>query len=172
MPDSSFGFNFPALEGFQANNHYYVCMCPLKFVPKLFSNADNSDLSPNLRSQRVVNQRRIPAITRYILENPESYIFSALTASVDGDIKFVKPNNQEEKSDFGTLWISADSKVLINDGQHRKKAIEEALQENSDLENESIALVIFIDKGRQFYVWNNDSILSSTHRQPIEFPNG
>ena len=71
---------------------------------------DNNDLSPNLRSQRVVNQRRIPAITRYILENPESYIFSALTASVDGDIKFVKPNNQEEKSDFGTLWISADSK--------------------------------------------------------------
>ena len=41
----------------------------------------------------------------------------------------------KEKSDFGTLWISADSKVLINDGQHRKKAIEEALQENSDLEN-------------------------------------
>ena len=29
---------------------------------------------------------------------------------------------------------TAEAKVLINDGQHRKKAIEEALNENSDLQ--------------------------------------
>ncbi len=141
--DTSFGFNFPAIRGIQANNEYFVCMCPLKFVPKLFANTDE-DLKPNLRSQRVLNQKRIPSITRYILDNPNSYIFSAITASVDGDVKFV---SAEKKSNFGNLWISADANVLINDGQHRKKAIEAALEENSDLQNETISVVVFIDKG-------------------------
>ena len=117
--------------------------CVLKFIPKLFTNTDE-DLKPNLRSQRVLNQKRIPSITRYILDNPNSYIFSAITASVDGDVKFV---SAEKKSNFGNLWISADANVLINDGQHRKKAIEEALNENPDLQNETISIVIFIDKG-------------------------
>ena len=144
MSNFTYGFNLPALKGFQANQDYYVCMCPLKYVAKLFTNTD-TDLNPNLRSQRVLNTKRIPAMTRYILDNPDSYIFSALTASVDGDIKYV--SNSKSNTSFGDLWISADANVLINDGQHRKKAIEEALAENSDLENETIALVIFVDKG-------------------------
>ena len=105
--DTSFGFNFPAIRGIQASNEYYVCMCPLKFVPKLFANTDE-DLTPNLRSQRMLNQKRIPSITRYILDNPNSYIFSAITASVAGDVTFV---SAEKKSNFGNLWISADANV-------------------------------------------------------------
>ena len=96
--DTSFGFNFPAIRGLQANSEYYVCMCPLKFIPKLFSNTDE-DLKPNLRSQRVLNQKRIPSITRYILDNPNSYIFSAITASVDGDVVFDSEVRAEDTED-------------------------------------------------------------------------
>jgi len=40
-----------------------------------------------------------------------------------------------------------DSRLLINDGQHRRQAIEEALEENSDLGHDMISIVFFEDKG-------------------------
>ena len=39
------------------------------------------------------------------------------------------------------------SKFVINDGQHRQAAIREALQENPDLGDETIAVVFFLDVG-------------------------
>ena len=41
------------------------------------------------RAQRKLNEARIPEICGYILSNRDSYVFSALAASVDGDMKFV-----------------------------------------------------------------------------------
>ena len=40
-----------------------------------------------------------------------------------------------------------DSRLLINDGQHRRKAIEEALKENPVLGHEMISVVFFHDAG-------------------------
>jgi DNA sulfur modification protein DndB len=40
-----------------------------------------------------------------------------------------------------------DSRLLINDGQHRRKAIEEALKERPDLGHETISVVFFRDTG-------------------------
>ena len=41
----------------------------------------------------------------------------------------------------------ADAHFLINDGQHRKAAILEALKEDSSLENETISIVFYSDQG-------------------------
>ena len=40
-----------------------------------------------------------------------------------------------------------DARILINDGQHRRAAIEEALSENPDLGDETISVVLFLDVG-------------------------
>jgi len=40
-----------------------------------------------------------------------------------------------------------DAKFIINDGQHRRAAIEMALRENPDLDDETIAVVFFLDVG-------------------------
>ena len=40
-----------------------------------------------------------------------------------------------------------DAQILINDGQHRRKAIEEALRENPDLGQDNIPVLFFIDEG-------------------------
>ena len=45
------------------------------------------------------------------------------------------------------IEISGDAKLMINDGQHRRAAIEKALTENPDLRKDSIAVVFFKDKG-------------------------
>jgi DNA sulfur modification protein DndB len=43
--------------------------------------------------------------------------------------------------------VPADAKFLINDGQHRKAAIELALKEKPELGRETISVVLFVDAG-------------------------
>jgi len=141
----SYKYVFPAIMGYQAGRKYYVAMCPLNLLPKIFL-FNEEELPPDLRAQRTLNKARIPEIKRYILNNPNDYAFSAITASVDGSLDFVPTMAENEASDIGHLEISMDAKFLINDGQHRKAAIEAALLENSDLGLETIAVVFFADE--------------------------
>lgn len=139
----NFSYKFPAVKGIQAGRDYYVAMVPLKFLPKLFVN-DTEEVSPEFRAQRRLNEARIPSIKKYILDNRKNYVFSALSASIDGEFDFIPYDGQEE---IGILEIDMNNTFLINDGQHRKAAIEEALKEDSSLGNESISVVFFKDKG-------------------------
>ena len=137
-----FSYNFPAVKGVQAGREYYISMVPLKLLSKLFPTEDEIIL-PEYRAQRRINEARIPDIKRYILDNRNNYVFSALSASIDGKFKFISQDN----SDVGILTVDMESVFLINDGQHRKAAIESALKEDCSLENETISIVFFEDAG-------------------------
>jgi len=139
-------YGFDAIRGVQAGSEFYVAMCPLKIIPKLFIFNDY-DIPPELRAQRTLRGSRIPEIKNYILNNPDSYIFSSLTASVDGTMKFSPSPSLGQGGKLGRLYIGMDSRLLINDGQHRRKAIEEALKERPDLGHEMISVVFFQDTG-------------------------
>jgi len=139
-------YGFDAIRGIQAGREFYVAMCPLKIIPKLFVFTE-FDLPPELRAQRTLRASRIPALKNYILNNPKDYIFSSLTASVDGSMKFEPAPSLGEGGKLGRLYVSMESRLLINDGQHRRQAIEEALKENPDLAHEMISVVFFEDKG-------------------------
>ena len=139
-------YGFDAIRGVQAGREFYVAMCPFKTIPKLFIFNDH-DIPPELRAQRTLRNTRIPAIKNYILNNPTDYIFSSLTASVDGTIKFTPAASLGEQGKLGRLYISMESRLLINDGQHRRKAIEEALKERPELGHDMISVVFFQDKG-------------------------
>ena len=136
-------YTFPAIKGFQAGEQYYTCMIPLGLLSRIFLDTDNEVL-PEFRAQRKLNESRIPEIKNYILNNRDSYVFSALAASIDGDIKFVPSGDND---DVGVLQVDIKSKVLINDGQHRKAAILAAVEEDETLEQETIAVVLYKDKG-------------------------
>jgi len=139
-------YSFDAIKGIQAGHDFYVAMCPLKIIPKLFI-FNEYDIPPELRAQRVLREARIPAIKDYILNNPNDYIFSSLTASVDGAMEFFPSPSLGENAKLGRLYVNMDSKLLINDGQHRRKAIEEALKEKPELGKEMISVVFFRDDG-------------------------
>ncbi len=139
-------YGFDALRGVQAGREFYVAMCPLKTIPKLFIFNDQ-DIPPEMRAQRILRESRIPSLANYIVNNPKDYIFSSLTASVDGKMKFSPAPSVGENGKIGRLYVSMNSRLLINDGQHRRKAIEEALKVKPDLGNETISVVFFSDKG-------------------------
>ena len=138
---------FSAIRGRQAGREYYITMCPLKLVPKLFLFYEE-ELPAELRSQRVLNKARIPDLSKYMTTNKDSYIFSAITASIDSNVIFENILIDGEKSkDIGKLRIPLDARFILNDGQHRRAAIEEALKECPDMGEETISVVFFVDTG-------------------------
>lgn len=145
-PEPDFTYQFPSIRGIQAKREYYVSMCPLRLIPRLFL-FDEDEIVPELRAQRTLNRTRIPEMARYLIGNPDDYVFSAITASIDGEMHFEPIGTGRTTKRIGSLQISMDARVIINDGQHRRAAIEEALRENSSLADESIAVVFFQDKG-------------------------
>ena len=137
---------FAAIKGRQSGDDYYTVVCEMALIPKLFLFNETS-IPTELRAQRHINKGRIPEIARYIVDNPKNYIFSALTASIDGNVRFKPLKIENKDTEIGELEISGDAKLMINDGQHRRAAIEKALTENPDLRKDSIAVVFFKDKG-------------------------
>lgn len=142
---ASFNYIFPALRGIQAGREYYTSMCPMRLIPKLFI-FDEEEIPPELRAQRVLNKGRIPQLTSYITENPRDYVFSAITASIDGKVEF-RPISETDETKIGLLIVPMSSRLIINDGQHRRAAIEEALKIRPELGKETISVVFFIDAG-------------------------
>ena len=134
---------FPAIRGVQAQREYYVAMWSLRLMRQV-SIFNEDELPPELRAQRILNKARIPEISGYILDNPDDYVFSALTVSIDSDVKFEPIVGQDK---LGILKVPMEAKFIINDGQHRRAAIIEALEQRPELAHETIAVVFFLDIG-------------------------
>jgi len=115
----SYTYTFPALRGTQAGREYFVAMCPLKLLPRIFL-FDEASLPPELRAQRTLNVARVPEIARYVAENQRDYAFSAITASIDGEVRFEPAEMGDGTSDAGRLVVPMSARFVINDGQHRQ----------------------------------------------------
>lgn len=143
---SNFNHTFPAVRGVQAGRPCYVAMCPMRIIPKLFLFAEES-VPAELRAQRVLNHLRVPEISSYLTDNPSNYTLSSLTASVDSMVSFEPMSDTGFGQNIGILSIPMDAKILINDGQHRRAAIEQAIKDNPELGHDNISVLFFIDEG-------------------------
>lgn len=140
----NFNYRFPAIRGYQAKKEFFSIICPLNVLSKLFT-FYNNEIPEQHRAQRVLNEKRIPEISNYMLNNSDNYVFSSITASIDGKYNFISSNDIDEN--IGILEVTMTSNLLINDGQHRKAAIDEAISENPSLKDENISVVLFVDQG-------------------------
>ena len=135
--------SFPVIRGVQARREYYVAMWSLRMMRQI-SIFNEDELPQELRAQRILNKGRIPEIAGYVLNNPDDYVFSALTVSIDSKVEF-EPLGAQDK--LGILKVPMDAKFIINDGQHRRAAIISALEQRPELAHETIAVVFFLDIG-------------------------
>lgn len=143
MAEEAFHYAFTSLRGVQGGREYYVAMCPLRLLPKMFL-FDEDEVAPEIRAQRTLNRARVPEIAKYVLDNPRDYVFSSITASIDGPVKFEASHSAVST---GTLVVPMTARLIINDGQHRRAAVEEALKERPELGDETISVVFFLDVG-------------------------
>ncbi|WP_114955004.1 DNA sulfur modification protein DndB [Sphingosinicella terrae] len=136
-------YSFTAIRGVQAGRAYYVAMVPLKTLERLFQFSEG-ELPPQLRAQRELNKARVPGIARYLTTNAGQYVLSALAATVDGVMRFEPADGHRSA---GNLIVDMNATILINDGQHRRAGIIEALKERPHLGEETIAVTLFPDEG-------------------------
>lgn len=140
---------FEAVCGIQAGREFYSAMCSFATIYNHFKFNEDPQIPVKLRAQRKLRESRIPEITNYITNNPDSYVFSSITVSVGGKITFHPVPGQGEggRGRLGKVIIPIDAPILINDGQHRCAAIKAAYEQRPELRNEKISVVIFEDRG-------------------------
>lgn len=139
--------SFPAMRGHIGQREYYSCMMHLSVIPKMFTFRDWVEFRPEDREQRVLVTKRVPVISKYMLENEDGYLFSSITASYKCPVTFQEIS---EGSNLGTLEMDFDqANFVINDGQHRCAAIAHALKENPNLGEETISVLLFNYESRE-----------------------
>ncbi|NRA06467.1 MAG: DNA sulfur modification protein DndB [Nitrosopumilus sp.] len=137
---------FDAVRGVQAGKEFYSAMVSFKTIAEHFK-FDDPSIGADQRAQRKIRESRIPQISNYITQNRDNYVFSSITVSVGGKMDFHPTPGLGELGRTGTLIISMNSPLLINDGQHRCTAIKDVYFKYKDLQNEKISVVFFLDKG-------------------------
>jgi DNA sulfur modification protein DndB len=165
-----------AVRGRMGSREFYVVMFPLGLVPRYFKFQDWASMPPEQRAQRTLSEKRVPEIARYILEHEDDWVFSSLTASFDADAEFVSSDLDEN---LGILRLPITTEFLINDGQHRRAAIERALTENRLLERQTISVVLFpmedLERNQQVFSDLNRTVHKTSrsldilydHRDPL-----
>jgi DNA sulfur modification protein DndB len=134
--------SIPAIRGVMGGRTYYNISLAMAEVPRLFRFNDWEQATPELRAQRVLNKSRVPDIAKYILDNEDSYLFSAITASYSAEVRFTPIDGNQP--DIGTLEIELENlELIINDGQHRSAGIAAAIKENPALGKDRIAVLLF-----------------------------
>jgi DNA sulfur modification protein DndB len=137
---------FPTIRGEQAGRPFYLVVCPLRVVPTLFR-FDEEDVPAEVRAQRTLNRARVPEIASYLTANRDSYVLSALSASIDCCVKFVPLGDSGMHGSVGLLRVPTNARIIINDGQHRRAAIESALQKRPELGDDNVPVLFFVDVG-------------------------
>lgn len=137
--------SFPAVAGVQAGRVYFVAQVPYSVFVKLFRfDEESQEIPPQLRAQRKLSIPRGKKVSAYMVQNPEDYVLPAITACCNKGMRF-EPVDAAHK--IGMLHIPMDASLLINDGQHRRYGISEAIAINPSLRNETIAVTLHYDQG-------------------------
>jgi DNA sulfur modification protein DndB len=145
---TGFELHLPAIRGKQAGREFFIVMCPLGLLSRLFRSEDE-EVRPELQAQRVLNRSRIPEIARYLIDNPDSYVLSSIVGSVDRQVRFDPVPGPAGATGMGTLTLPIAARFLIHDGLHRRTAIEAALRLKPELGEETVSLVLYVDLGFQ-----------------------
>ena len=116
----------PAMRGKLGSRTYYACLMPMSAIPSLFKFTDWAGFTPEDREQRVLNEKRVPDLRDYILDNEDEYLFSSITASYKNEPFYEELKNGGDGS-LGVLRLKLGDDLIINDGQHRAAGIAAAL---------------------------------------------
>ena len=131
----------PAIRGVQGNRIFYSCAIPIKSLTDEWFTRSEPAVE---RAQRPPIPGHVKAITEYISKNSLDYVLGSLTFAVDSEIRFEALSTDSE-SEIGFVYIDREMTLHSLDGQHRFKAILEAVKSNRNLLNQSIGLLIYIE---------------------------
>lgn len=134
-----------AVPGRQGGHDCWATMLPVRAYLQM-TDIPDQDVSPEEKAQRDLSEARSGKLADYLLQNHTGRVLSAVTLLA-----------QEWSFDAGMLELPLDpSRVAIADGQHRRRALELAVQTDRGLLDESIPATIFpavdLERAREVFV--------------------
>jgi len=160
MPSKTFS---PAFKAHVGEWDYYLCLMSygqvareISFLHELQGNAELGQML-----QRGIGART-DQIKKYLLTNPRRFLGALVVAAWGGQPEYIPlemADNGEENilagvdREFGVLSFNGEQQYFALDGQHRLKAIKDAIKQQPDLAAEDIGVIVVPhfndDKGRQ-----------------------
>ncbi len=141
----------PALKAKVGDWPYYICSMKYGAVAREINfafelNSGNQELNTLL--QRGLGERT-DEIVKYLTNTQGRFLGAIIVAAWGGDPQYhpVTMNDpdgllKDLDSDFGVLEFNGAQQYFALDGQHRLKAIKDALKQNPDLGNEDICVLM------------------------------
>lgn len=137
----------PAIRGKIGNTVYYATNLTFKQVGELVKRVDSELHTSNSLKEEI--QRSLSdnyrQIKEYILNREDHFFDSLVLAVYDGNPQWTEVRyeiNDETYYNIGLLELSGDEKIFPVDGQHRVEGIKAALQLKSEIENETISVML------------------------------
>lgn len=150
----------PSLRGTMGDWFYYVTVMKFRDVAQRVSMADEIHQSERL-SQLIQRQitNRTKDIVEYLLTQEQRFFNSLILGIYGGspswqdlnilesDIELLKESELEYlNKTFGILTLEGTENIFAIDGQHRTKAIQDAVKEDEDLLKEEITAIFVAHK--------------------------
>ncbi|SHF91506.1 DNA sulfur modification protein DndB [Vibrio gazogenes] len=140
----------PALKAKVGDWVYYICVMKYAQVAKevnfAYELGGNDDL--NSLIQRGISERT-KEITEYLLRSEHRFLGSLIVAAYGGDPHYmpVRMEDSEEylrglDKSFGVLTFDGGQQYFALDGQHRLKAIKDAIKKDPELGSEEISVIL------------------------------
>lgn len=140
----------PALKAKVGDWNYYICVMKYAQVAKEFSFAYELSSNPDLSEllQRGLGERTSD-IVEYLLKSEHRFLGSLIVAAYGGDPHYVPVQMDEQDeltrgldSGFGVLTFDGSQQYFALDGQHRLKAIKDAIKQKPDLGKDEISVIL------------------------------
>lgn len=140
----------PALKAKVGDWIYYICVMKYAQVAKEVNFAYELGGNDELNSliQRGISERT-KEITEYLLRSEHRFLGSLIVAAYGGDPHYmpVRMEDSEEylvglDKSFGVLTFDGGQQYFALDGQHRLKAIKDAIKKKPELGSEEISVIL------------------------------
>lgn len=144
---SSFSLMLPCIMFEQASRVYFSTGFPLASVTRLvkFDSAFKGS-DPENYTNRPVIMEHVRTITDYLIDN-EKYILPGITLNVKDSIKAYSVK-ADSAVHMAVIVIPADATFYVTDGQHRLKAVADALNKKPELKDDAIPVTIVVEPDR------------------------
>ncbi len=139
---SSFSLALQVITFSQAGRTCYSTSLPLSKLRDLikFDSAERGDTTPEKKTNRPVMPDHVRNIKEYLLQE-DQYILPSITLNVRDELRcYTYATTAATRA--AILIIPAGTQFYVTDGQHRLRAIHEAIQEKPELANDAVSVMI------------------------------
>lgn len=135
-------YTFAAIKGRQGKHEYYLIQCPIRLVPRIFL-FDEVEVPASLRRMHSLDAVRAADIAKHLTDGSDSYILAPIVATIDRQITF--DSTKEGQGIIGRVHIPISARIILQDGQHRRLAIKQALSKSESFSDDTIPVMLFPD---------------------------